>query len=265
MNVFKSIYSRLSFGGVAIVVLVSSCSSSGTGIDRKDPPVGGTPAEFGFQYAQTIAKNGNCDQALPILICLGEQGPGWELAVHSAGVCALEAAKLWTGPLEARPGFFGRRSKISFDKPYYQSKTALYDKGLSLLHASATAGWPDSQAVLARELSQTSTPATDLAEARLWLNRYDRNSRRKIYGTNTLDVILREKLANADLPAESDSLWKRHDLVKHPSRDPFCRQLISTGRRGVGPNAHPPEATSNSDLPEPETVDAPPRRAPSDH
>ncbi len=252
------------FASLGLALITAACSSSSARIDRENPPVGGTPAEFGFQYAQAIAKNGNCDQALPIFICLGEEGAGWELAVHSGGMCALEAAKLWTGALQVRPKFFNRRSKINFDKPYYQSKEALNNKGLSLLHQAAAAGWPDSQAALARTLGAGGATGADLSEAKLWLARYDANPRRKIYGSNTLDQNLRTRLARIEPLPASDALWAKTEMVKKPPQDPFCRQLIRTRSQRQSPNAQTSDETLPGQLPEPETVDKPrqPRQRP---
>lgn len=241
--------------------IVAACSSSDNGIDPRNPPVGGTAAEYGFQYAQAIAKNGNCDQALPILICLGNQGPGWELATHSGGVCALEAAKLWTGPLDRRAGFFKKSPTISFDKPYYQSKTALYEKGLALLHRSAAAGWPDSQVVLARTLSAPGSTQAQLQEAKLWVARYDQNPRRKIYGSNSIETTTRETLADITLPPDTDPAWIKKNLTPTLTQDPFCRSVLHTRpAHGQRPGFTPVEANDgDEDLPAPETVDQPRR------
>jgi len=256
-------HNRYSIAGMLVLpLLLAACSSPNTGVDSRNPPTGGTPAEFGFQYAQTIAKNGNCDQALPILICLGEQGPGWELATHSGGVCALEAAKLWTGPLQARPGFFNKASKVSYDKPYYRSKAALNAKGMALLHRSAAAGWPDSQAVLVRTLSGPGHDEADLREAKLWITRYDHNPRRKIYGSNSIDKDIRTQLADITPPPASDPAWKKTVLSKVSSQDPFCKSVLRTGgfRPHRAPIAKEAEPVDDDDLPAPETVDRPGRR-----
>ena len=242
--------------------VIAACSSTETGIDRRNPPVGGTAAEYGFQYAQTIAKNGNCDQALPILICLGEQGPGWELATHSGGVCALEAAKLWSGPLHRRAAFFKKSKTISFDKPYFQSKAALYEKGLALLHRSAAAGWPDSQVALARALSAPGSTQAQLQEAKLWVARYDLNPRRKIYGSNSIEKDTRERLADIPLPPDTDPAWTKKDMTPIPSHDPFCRSVLHT-RPALGPRPGFTPADlddGDEDLPAPETVDQPTAR-----
>lgn len=248
-------------GMLALPLVLAACSSANTGVDNRNPPTGGTPAEFGFQYAQTIAKNGNCDQALPILICLGEQGSGWELATHSSGVCALEAAKLWTGPLQVRSGFFNKASKVSYDKPYYRSKAALNAKGMALLHLSAAAGWPDSQAVLVRTLSGPGHDQEDLREAKLWITRYNHNPRRKIYGSNSIDKDIRTQLADITPPPPSDPAWEKKTLPKMAMQDPFCKSVIRT--RALSPQHTPSEPDaipSDDDLPEPETVDRPGRR-----
>jgi hypothetical protein len=234
----------LGFSALALTLFVASCGAPKPDFDPKNPPTGGTPAEFGFQFAQAIAKNGNCDQALPAFICLANQGPGWELAMHSGGVCALEAAKLWTGPLQIRPGFFPKNSAVNFNKPYFQSQEALHEKGLELLRRSAASGWPDSQAVLVRELSAGGQSTANLEEAKLWLSRYDRNQRRKIYGGNALNRETRIRLANVSLPPDSDPLWARKDLDVTPSRDPYCRQVIR-----ARPQRHAaPDATDDSEL-----------------
>jgi hypothetical protein len=231
-----SMRSPLVFSALAMVLFIASCGAPKPDFDPKNPPTGGTPAEFGFQFAQAIAKNGNCDQALPAFICLADQGRGWELAMHSGGVCALEAAKLWTGPLQIRPGFFQKRSAVDFNKPYFQSRAALHEKGLKLLRRSAASGWPDSQAVLVRELSAGAKSAASLEEAKLWLFRYDHNQRRKIYGGNALDKDIRTRLANVPLPPKSDPLWDRRDLEVTPSHDPYCRQVIrARPQRHAGP------------------------------
>jgi hypothetical protein len=249
------------FDVLALPLVLAACSSANTGVDNRNPPTGGTPAEFGFQYAQTIAKNGNCDQALPILICLGEQGTGWELATHSSGVCALEAAKLWTGPLQVRSGFFNKASKVSYDKPYYQSKTALNAKGMALLRLSAAAGWPDSQAVLVRTLSGPGHDQEDLREAKLWITRYNHNPRRKIYGSNSIDKEIRTQLVDIAPPPPADPAWAKKALPKMTSQDPFCKSVLHTGgfRPHRAPIAKEAEPTDD-DLPEPETVDRPGRR-----
>ncbi|PHS25835.1 MAG: hypothetical protein COA85_06580 [Robiginitomaculum sp.] len=255
--------SRYAILGILVLPLVlATCTSSNNGVDKRNPPTGGTPAEFGFQYAQAIAKNGNCDQALPILICLGEQGTGWELATHSSGVCALEAAKLWTGPLQVRAGFFSKTSKVSYNKPYYQSKAALNAKGMALLHLSAAAGWPDSQAVLVRTLSGPGHNAADLREAKLWITRYDQNPRRKIYGSNSINKDIRSKLTDIAPPAPSDQEWEKKTLPKITSQDPFCKSVIRTGflRPQHAPLNNEAEPSEDG-LPEPETVDRPGRRS----
>ncbi|PHS25959.1 MAG: hypothetical protein COA84_06820 [Robiginitomaculum sp.] len=265
----KKIYVRfrvslLPLGALITLIIIAACSSTETGIDRRNPPVGGTAAEYGFQYAQAIAKNGNCDQALPIFICLGNQGSGWELATHSGGVCALEAAKLWSGPLHRRAAFFKKSRAISFDKPYYQSKAALYEKGLKMLHRAAAADWPDSQAALARALSAPGSTQAQLQEAKLWVARYDRNPRRKIYGSNSIEKNTRETLAGIPLPPDTDPAWIKKDLRPIPTHDPFCRSVLHTRpTHGQHPGFTPVEANDgNEDLPAPETVDQPGRPQP---
>jgi len=250
-------------GMLALPMALAACSSPNTGVDSRNPPTGGNPAEYGFQYAQTIAKNGNCDQALPILICLGEQGPGWELATHSSGVCALEAAKLWTGPLQVRSGFFNKASKVSYDKPYYRSKAALNAKGMALLRLSAAAGWPDSQAVLVRTLSGPGHDEANLREAKLWITRYDHNPRRKIYGSNSIDKDIRTQLANITPPTPSDPAWKKTILPKTDMQDPFCKSVIRTGflrPKQVPFDSEAEPSDDGDDLPAPETVGRPGRQ-----
>ena len=209
------------------LLALAACTSAGPGSDKRNPPAGATPAEYGFQYAQMIARNGNCDQALPVFICLGGQGRGWELALHSGGVCAIEAARHWSGPITRRGGFYGKNSKISFDAPYYRSQGALRAKGLALLRQAAAAGWPDSQAFLVQELSRPGAPQADLQEARLWLHQYDLSPRRKIYGSNAIDPAVRQRLSGITLPAGDAGKILHQDLQSRPAHDPFCRQLLS--------------------------------------
>ncbi len=230
---------------VALVVLVA-CTSSGPSSGRHNPPAGATPAEYGFQYAQMIARNGNCDQALPVFICLGTQGRGWELALHSGGVCAIEAAKHWSGPIGRRGGFYGPHSKISFAAPYYHSQSALRAKGLALLRQAAAAGWPDSQAFLVQELSHPDASTADLEEAKLWLHQYDLNPRRKIYGSNAIGAAARQRLAHIALPAGPADQVLHQDLQSRPAHDAFCRQLL---RRRQGVKRAPPEDDGLEKLP----------------
>lgn len=216
----------LGAAGIAVLA-VAACSSSRTATDGRNAPAGATPAEYGFQYAQMIAKNGNCDQALPVFVCLGAQGRGWELALHSGGVCAIEAARHWTGPIQRRGGFYGRHSKISFDAPYYRTQDALRAKGLALLRQAAAAGWPDSQAFLVQQLSGPGASLTDLGEAKMWLHQYDLNPRRKIYGSNAIGTNTRKRLAGIALPAGSGGKGLHQALARRPAHDAFCRQLVS--------------------------------------
>ncbi len=250
-NLFPAIMRPL--GLLCLGVMLAACGSSNKnpGLTDDDQPVGGTPAELAFQYAQAIAKNGNCDQALPVLICLGEQGRGWELAQHSGGMCALDAAKVWTGPLQKRDGYYAKTSKVSYDKPYYKTKDSLREKGLTLLRSTAGAGWPDSQAALALELGAAGNSAAQWQEARFWLTRYDRNARRKIYGTNILGPDVRARLAQSPLPPPDDAAWTLRNLVKLDEQDQFCQQLV----RGRPNRPEAQDAPAPSDLPPPETVD----------
>lgn len=245
-------------GLVCLALILASCGGpkKPAGLGAGDDPVGGTPAELNFQYAKTIAKNGNCDQALPVFICLGAQGLGWELAQHSGGMCALEAARLWQGPLQKRDGFYGKTSKVSYDKPYYQSKEALYAKGLALLRSTAGAGWPDSQAALAQELGAIGQTQEQMMEAKFWLTQYDRNARRKIYGSNVLGPEIRARLADSPLPSPDDPKWGRQTLLKSPNQGAFCQTI--TRRRPPAPRRE--KKPENPALPAPETIGGPSRQ-----
>lgn len=208
-------------------LIIAGCNGGPKAAAKKDVPAGSSATEISYQYAYSMAKNGYCGQAMPIFICLADQGTGWAIAAHQAGRCALQIADDWKGPITRSSRAFPARSKVSFAAPYYQDATKMRQKGMAMLRRAGRAGWPDSQAQLVNELSADPTNTAAMAEAKAWLERYDANVRRKVYGTNAISSATRARLRSVSTEGRDTALKKE---PREPSTltDPFCRQIVRT-------------------------------------
>jgi hypothetical protein len=212
--------------------LLSACSGvGGPKIDRKDPPAGGTAAEFAYQIANNMAEQGYCDRAMPIFVCLASQGNGWEVAAHQAGTCGPQAAQLWQAPKAApepitreEPRGRRRNRKIRLQFEFQNSPDTVRAEGVRQLRRAANANWPEAQAELALQLA--SAGGADQAEARHWMERYDQNARRKIYGGNAIPIEVRRQLAAVPRTGAGGTMWTPIPFAAEDLHNRSCNQLL---------------------------------------
>ncbi len=238
-----------SYGLFASVLVLAACGSAGPKFDKKNPPAGGTRAELVYQMATRLADQGYCATAMPVFVCLAGQGPGWEVAAQRAGQCAPIAARLWqeddldkahTADSEENKQ---HKTTLKLQQPFawQSSPKAILAEGLRQLRRAANANWPEAQAELAVQLY--SAGGKDLAEARHWMEQYDKNARRKIYGGNEIPVDIRKALKTVPRSGAGGSQWFPVEFLAEPSRNHDCDRLL--GKRPL---------KQHSDLPAPRQV-----------
>lgn len=202
----------------ALSLIVTACGG-GSGFDRKDPPIGGTRVEMAFQVAIQQADQGYCASAMPVLVCLASQGTGWEVAATRAAKCAPLAAKLWQEPADdADP---------DHDFKWQNSPQSILIEGLRQYRRAANANWPEAQAALAIQLYEAG--GNSYAEARHWMERYDVNPRRKIYGGNVIPVSVRKYLGNIPKTGAGGVMWTPIPFAAEDLHNYSCNSLIGKG------------------------------------
>jgi len=199
--------------------MVSSCSSNAS-FDRKEPPAGGTRTELAFQVAIRQADQGYCASAMPVFVCLASQGNGWEVAAARAGKCAPLAAKLWQEPDED--------DDPDHNFKWQDSPQSILTEGLRQYRRAANANWPQAQAALAVQLYETG--GNSYAEARHWMERYDVNPRRKIYGGNIIPISMRKYLSSIPKTGDGGVMWTPIPFVAEDLHNPSCNALIGKGQ-----------------------------------
>lgn len=223
----------------------------GPKMNGPDAPRGGSRAEVLYQAGLKLSEKGYCDKAMPVFVCLAGQGHGWEVAAQRAGQCGPAAAKLWAppmaddqpmrkdasgNPLPPEPQDRKREkfdpAKIRFHYAWQQSPDATRDEGRRQLFRAAQANWPSSQALLVQELVADGDPQS-LQQAAIWLNRYDNNPRRKVYGGDDVPVSVRKQLLDVKLPKQTKP-WRPSVFAAEPGVNPTCTRLL--GARPDRPN-----------------------------
>jgi hypothetical protein len=206
--------------------MISSCSSNSS-FDRKEPPAGGTRVEMAFQVAIQQADKGYCASAMPVFVCLASQGSGWEVAATRAAKCASLAAKLWQEPDEDEDPDHNFKWQASPD--------SILTEGLRQYRRAANANWPQAQAALAMQLYETG--GNSYAEARHWMERYDLNPRRKIYGGNVIPISVRKYLRSVPRTGAGGVMWTPIPFAAEDLHNPSCDALIGkrhgSARRNV--------------------------------
>ncbi len=229
---------------IGLTLILSACSAPAI-LGGKDRPAGGTRAELTYQTALQLSERGYCDRAMPIFVCLASNGPGWEVAAQRAGQCAPLAADLWK-PAEpnARPKPAvapeqGERQQgqtrelnLDFRLNFQESPDSIRAEGMRQLRRTANAGWPQGQADLIIRLTETG--GVNLAEAKVWLTRYDANPRRKIYGGNEIPAEVRATLNALDQTEPTNSNWTAQPFVAENLQNRQCSRLL-----GKRPNGKP--------------------------
>lgn len=216
--------------------LVLTACTVGPILSGKDTPAGGTRTEFAFQTAAQHADQGYCATAMPIFVCLGSQGSGWEVAAERAGKCAPLAAKLWQQPKVSAGSIVSsdprprRRSKwVELKQPfaYQYSRQGILNEGLRQLRRAANANWPEAQAELTIQLEQT---ANNLPEARHWMERYYANARRKIYGGNAIPLDVQKRLKLVPRTGEGSVMWSPTAFASEDLKNLDCDRLLGKSR-----------------------------------
>jgi len=210
---------RYSFVPIVVLSLIVTACGGGAGFDRNDPPAGGTRVEMAFQTAIRQADQGYCASAMPVFVCLASQGNGWEVAATRAGKCAPIAAKIWQQADEdADP---------DHDFAWQSSPDKVLAEGLRQYRRAANANWPQAQAALAMQLYEDG--GNSLAEARHWMERYDINPRRKIYGGNVIPISMRKHLSNVPKTGAGGVMWTPIPFAAEDLHNSSCNALISKG------------------------------------
>jgi hypothetical protein len=186
-------------------------------------PGGQSAREFGaggYNAATRLYDEGLYAEALPILRCVAKQGQGYEIAQHLAGMAALN---------------------LSGDEALSADRRADYrSEGFDRLTLAAGAGWPGSQAELARKYFEIDTPEAR-AEAAYWAEVYARNPRDRAIG---LDRIGGETGRAIDAAVGPDGLSEAQarsaafltEPLEAEEIDGECRTLLAPAapqRRGL--------------------------------
>ncbi|MCF6293764.1 MAG: hypothetical protein L3J04_10255 [Robiginitomaculum sp.] len=210
---------RYNFIPIAALSLIVAACGGGAGFDRKDPPAGGTKVEMAFQTAIRQADQGYCASAMPVFVCLASQGNGWEVAATRAGKCAPIAAKLsQQADEDADPGH---------DFAWQSSPDKILAEGLRQYRRAANANWPQAQAALAIQLYEDG--GNSYAEARHWMERYDINPRRKIYGGNVIPISMRKHLSTIAKTGAGGVMWTPIPFAAENLHNSSCNALIGKG------------------------------------
>lgn len=233
---------------------LTACGGKGPRMDGPDGPHGGSRAELLYQSALKLSEKGYCDKAMPVFVCLASQGHGWEVAAQRAGQCAPSAAKLWKPPMEddqvMRKDANGKTlppdgsgigkdkfepGKIRFHYAWESTPDAIRAEGKRQLKRAAAANWPSSQVLLVQELAALGD-AKSLTAAAIWLNRYDNNPRRKVYGGDDVSLKIRKQLAAILLPKQK-SVWHPSVFAAEAGQNAVCDRVL-----GMRQHPHRPKS-----------------------
>lgn len=235
-------------------MLLAACGGKGPKLDGPNGPHGGSRAEVIYQSALKLSEQGYCDKAMPLFVCLASQGHGWEVASQRAGQCAPAAAKMWSPPIaddqpirkdadgktlppgEDKKGRFSPED-IDLHYAWSTSPNGIRTEGMRQLRRAADANWPSSQALMVQELSSRGD-ADSLHAAAIWLQRYDNNPRRKVYGGDDVPIAIRKQLDGVKV-SEPDTPWRPAVFAAETGANPACDQLLGMRNARKRPDGVP--------------------------
>lgn len=204
-----------------LLVFLVACSPRRNGPPGRGPggdammSRGGGLAGDPYRTATAMISSGRCDTALPILVCLARQGPGYEMALHDAGVC------------------HGRQGDEDLQQDAWLR--------------AASAGWGASQAALAQHYFD----AGDMEAAAVWAGIYQRNLRERSLGLNRLQPGVLNAATRLDDESRAAVQGRVDQFRSYPLTaeltGPDCLRVIGRpdvsgprpggGRRGPGRSA----------------------------
>lgn len=203
----------------AVMLALSACSTGrpdGPG-GRGGPRGGGPGGESGFDRASALLDAGEADAAHAGFLCIAGQGPGYEIAMHFAGMASLSAADAASPDISA----------------------GLEERGFLELIAAAEAGWPASQAELAERFSARGDDA-GRARAAYWLAVLDDNARDRSLGLQRISPARRAAIEGdlgAALMAEGEIEAEGFTVTPLPRQDASARctpWLVQAGMPRAG-------------------------------
>lgn len=163
---------RFLLPALALAVTLAACASGpgprggpGGGGDRQ-----GRDGGSGFDRATALLERGDAETAHTGFLCIARQGPGYEIAMHSAGLASLAMAN--------GEGLDGRIAD------------GLRDRGYLELISAANAGWPAAQAELAMRFSERGDDS-GRQRAAYWLAVLDNNVRDQSLGLQRIPAARR--------------------------------------------------------------------------
>ena len=158
------------------LALTLTAAACGGGSKREPPPL--TDSSKVLEEGTLLQAAGKCDQAVPYLYHLADQGQGFEIAQYRLGKCRLTQ------------GGGDPNSDATLD-------------GLLWLRRAAGGGQPEAQAELANFYTNGPAKLRDPVEAAMWLSIYESNGRRHLVGFNPMPVTtlrqLKETLGDDNL------------------------------------------------------------------
>lgn len=158
------------------LALILTAAACGGGSKREPPPL--TDSSKVLEEGTHLQAAGKCDQAVPYLYHLADQGQGFEIAQYRLGKCRLTQ------------GGGDPNSDATLD-------------GLLWLRRAAGGGQPEAQGDLAVFYTDGPAKLRDPLEAAMWLAIYESNGRRHLVGFNPMPVAtlrqLKETLGDANL------------------------------------------------------------------
>jgi hypothetical protein len=158
------------------LALTLTAAACGGGSERKPPPL--TDSSKVLEEGTQLMAAGKCDQAVPYLYHLADQGQGFEIAQYRLGKCRLTQ------------GGGDPNSDATLD-------------GLLWLRRAAGGGQPEAQGDLAVFYTDGPAKLRDPVEAAMWLAIYESNGRRHLVGFNSMPVTtlrqLKESLGDTNL------------------------------------------------------------------
>tara|TARA_R110002072_G_scaffold94101_2_gene208260 strand:- start:3454 stop:4173 length:720 start_codon:yes stop_codon:yes gene_type:complete len=207
---------------LALSLAVTACASEpgprGADGGRDGPGRGAS----GFDRATALLEQGDAATAHTGFLCIAHQGPGYEIAWHSAGLASLamaEASGEQTGTADG-----------------------LRDRGFLELITAANAGWPASQAELAMRFAERGDDA-GLERAAYWLAVLDGNPRDLALGLQRIPAAQRamiearigpERLATGEADARAAPLQPLERMDNDLSCQPWLVEVRQRQGRGNG-------------------------------
>ncbi|MEE2565202.1 hypothetical protein [Hyphobacterium marinum] len=172
----------------------------------------------GFDRATALLERGNAAAAHTGFLCIASQGPGYEIAWHSAGMASLSMADAASPEAGVADG--------------------LRDRGLLELITAANAGWPASQAELAMAFAARGDEA-GLERAAYWLAVLDANPRDLALGLERIPVARRVVIESSIGPdrlaaGEQEAGDFRLQPLERQESELSCQPWLVEARRPQG-------------------------------